>query len=161
MDHFVRNHFGDILCGAKMTIMRFGNTIHWWPENQKDDTDDLAPKLTLISSVLMITLTTCLILDKKLIDSYRRQNDVTQASSLASYPTQNGSDDYLVGDDYEVNDRRRHELIDQKALSIWQILIIIIATGRLNIVPSGSFREFWSNQSEKFVRSLVMLRTLV
>ena len=108
----------------------------------KDDTDDLAPKLTLISSVLMITLTTCLILDKKLIDSYRRQNDVTQASSLASFPTRNGSDDYHVDDDYEVDERRRRDLIDQKALSIWQILIIVIATSRLNIVPSGSFPEF-------------------
>ena len=68
----------------------------------KDDTDDLAPKLTLITSVLMMTLTTCFIVDKKLIDRYQRS----------------------------------------KALSIWQILIIIIATSRLNIVPLGSFREF-------------------
>ena len=95
---------------------------------------DLAP--------IMMMLVSCLNVDIKLIDSYRRQNDVTQASSLASYPTQNGDDDYLVGDDYEVDDRRRHDLIDQKALSIWQILTIIIATSRLNIVPSGSFREF-------------------
>ena len=129
----------------------------------KDDADDLAPKLTLIRWWQCLgddvyDLPQCW---HKLIDSYRRQNDVTQASSLASYPTQNGDDDYLVGDDYEVDDRRRHDLIDQKALSIWQILTIIIATSRLNIVPSGSFREFWSNQSEKFVRSLVMLRTLV
>ena len=83
-------------------------------KTNKDDTNDLVSKLTLISSVLMMTLATCLIIDKKLMDSYRRQNDVTQASSLASYPTQNGSDDYLVGDDYEVDDRRRHDLIDQK-----------------------------------------------
>ena len=61
-------------------------------KTNKDDTNDLVSKLTLISSVLMMTLATCLIIDKKLIDSYRRQNDVTQTSSLASYPTQNGSD---------------------------------------------------------------------
>ena len=45
---------------------------------------DLAP--------IMMMLVSCLNVDIKLIDSYRRQNDVTQASSLASYPTQNGSD---------------------------------------------------------------------
>ena len=95
---------------------------------------DLAP--------IMMMLVSCLNVDIKLIDSYRRQNDVTQASSLASYPTQNGDDDYLFGDDYEVDDRRRQDLIDQNLLSNWQILIIAIATSRLNIVPSGSFREF-------------------
>ena len=100
----------------------------------KNYTDDLAP--------IMMMLVSCLNVDIKLIDSYRRQNDVTQASSLASYPTQNGSDDYLVGDDYDVDERRRQDLIDQKALSIWKILIIVIATSRLNIVPSGSSREF-------------------
>ena len=79
----------------------------------KDDTDDLAPKLTLISSVLMMTLTTCLIVDKKLMDSYRRQNDVTQTSSLASYPTQNGSDVMTILSPTRFN--------RSKALSIWQI----------------------------------------
>ena len=50
----------------------------------KNYTDDLAP--------IMMMLVSCLNVDIKLIDSYRRQNDVTQASSLASYPTQNVSD---------------------------------------------------------------------